>query len=800
MNTYPTRRLLTMTLCTALGATASAVAQNWKMDLDVPASEFQTLFDTRVEQGFMLNAVTARADPAEARFQVTWIPTSGAWSSRHGDDTASLNSAIAGFQATGYRPVFVESYGDAPGNEQFVSHWLHDPATAWQVRTGLTPSQYQAEVTAWLNAGYSIYWVSANGTGANVRFACVFLQTGVPSRAAHGLSESSLSTFIASYPGERVVSLCSYDTGDDTYAVVMHGGSQPASIVNGDRKIYRTRLDSAEQAQQGYRTLLVDARQGPSNVKFWSVYVLDDPTDTWRQDGAQLGGLTAFDGIMQGFMQANGIRQGALAITRNGRLKLTRGYTNSPAACPDTKATSVMRIASVSKPMTAVGILRLAETGRLGPLGLGAPLSNFMDLSGWVDSRVYNITIRDLLHHRGGFDRNGPVGDPMFRDSAVSAQNNGMLPVTTAHIIQWMALRTLDAAPGNTYYYSNFGYSLLGRVIESATGKTYEHFMLDEVFGRVGMSSMVLGDSLFGDQVEREVVYGDLPGSTANSVMGGTPSSVPTQYGAWNMRNLDAHGGWVGSAVDLVRFADAFNDPSNSPLLSPGSISTMWSAHPNETVTNYYSAGWVRATSNSQVTFFHDGALSPDSTLSYMVRRPDGVNWAVVFNDSPPTNNIYSQITAQLDATASWPSGDLYDQIAEVAYFGQGCPVQGQQMRLRPVGGDTAVLGAEFVYQLQNLPLDPLAGLPLTIIGLGNQVWNGIPLPFSLSTFGAPGCWLNVRADITSVRANLGGYTEVSLWIPPVSNFVGASLFFQGGFLGASGIATSHGMSVRVGS
>jgi CubicO group peptidase (beta-lactamase class C family) len=81
--------------------------------------------------------------------------------------------------------------------------------------------------------------------------------------------------------------------------------------------------------------------------------------------GLEVQELSAFDTTMKDFMTSRDISAGALAITYHSRLVFARGYTWSDVNAPATHPTSLFRIASLSKPITATGILKLVEDKKL---------------------------------------------------------------------------------------------------------------------------------------------------------------------------------------------------------------------------------------------------------------------------------------------------------------------------------------------------------------------------------------------------------------------------------------------------
>jgi N-acyl-D-amino-acid deacylase len=151
---------------------------------------------------------------------------------------------------------------------------------------------------------------------------------------------------------------------------------------------------------------------------------------------------------------------------------------------------------------------------------------------------------------------------------------------------------------------------------------------------------------------------------------------VPRQYGAWHLEAMDSHGAWIASAVDLARFACAFDRPSNSSILKKDSIKTMFErptglagfdskGQPNAT---YYSLGWMnRPTSAGKSNNWHTGSLS--GTAALIVRRSDGRNFVALFNarSSRHTRHFGQEIDRHInpviDRVKTWPSADLFDKF-----------------------------------------------------------------------------------------------------------------------------------------
>ncbi len=399
---------------------------------------------------------------------------------------------------------------------------------------------------------------------------------------------------------------------------------------------------------------------------------------TWRVTGRRLPGLAEFDAAVMGFMVERAITCGSLAVVRHGRLVLARGYTWGAAASPATLPTSLFRTASVTKPITAAAILRLIQDGRLRP---GDRAAAILGLDVRADPRLADVTVLHLLQHRGGWDRDA-AGDPMFDDAAIGAALGRRLPIGREDIIRHVAARRLDHAPGTAYAYSNFGYLLLGRILERVAGTDYERYVRDTVLAPVGIGRMRLGRTL--TPARGEVPY--YSQYRATTVMDPSGVRVPAPYGSFNHENNAFNCGWLASAVDLARFARIFDGVT--PVLSGASVARAFA--PPETVSatvppappqaaqqttagtapetvmdrhgRHYGCGWHVRPAAAGPLAWHTGSLPGTHTL--LVRRPDGSAWAVMFDQrDDPSGERYRDIDGALHETAdevdAWPAGDL---------------------------------------------------------------------------------------------------------------------------------------------
>ena len=389
--------------------------------------------------------------------------------------------------------------------------------------------------------------------------------------------------------------------------------------------------------------------------------------------------LESFDHEMREFMTTREIPGGALAIVKDRKLIYARGYgrADRDQPAPVTPA-SLFRIASISKSFTAVAILKLVEQGKLSLADRACArltLKPFLAANAKPDERLAQITVRQLLHHTAGWDRDKSY-DPMFRAKQI-ARDLGLAPPASARdVIRHQLGQPLDFDPGTRHAYSNFGYCVLGRLLEEISGETYETFTRRTVLAPAGIRQMRLGKSLLADRAENEVRYHTPDNARAESVFKRDATKVPLPYGGFALEAMDAHGGWLASVVDLARFAAALDESAPHPLLARDAWRTLHVPPPAPVSRNddgtlkpaYYACGWmVRPVGDTgKANYWHAGSLPGAHSL--LVRRWDGLSWAVLFNQrSNDSQKSDSAIDPALHRAAAavkdWPSEDLFPRF-----------------------------------------------------------------------------------------------------------------------------------------
>jgi CubicO group peptidase (beta-lactamase class C family) len=320
--------------------------------------------------------------------------------------------------------------------------------------------------------------------------------------------------------------------------------------------------------------------------------------DISASEGEQMAAVAA------AFMRAFDAPGLSVAIARGGRVVYENAFGVADRQSGERlTGANLFRIASVSKPITATAIFALIERGKLRQqdkvFGAGAVLGmkfGTPPYKSWVE----DITIDHLLTHScGGWDNSSD--DPMF-------ENAGM---DHAQLIGWtLDTKLLNNPPGTHYAYSNFGYCLLGRVIEQVSGRAYPEFVQEEILGRCGVSDMRISGNTIAERAPGEVVYYGQDGENPYDM---------------NVARMDSHGGWLATPRDLVLFLNHVDGFKSTPnILKPETIQLMTAP---SAANSRYARGWAV---NNARNWWHGGSLPGTTTI--LVRTASGFCWAALTN------------------------------------------------------------------------------------------------------------------------------------------------------------------------
>jgi CubicO group peptidase (beta-lactamase class C family) len=339
----------------------------------------------------------------------------------------------------------------------------------------------------------------------------------------------------------------------------------------------------------------------------------------------------AMSNLAGAFMQEYAIPGLSVAVGRAGAILYEDAFGWADRETREAVSpTHLFRIASVTKPITSVALFSLIEEGRIrltdrifGPGAIIGSDYGEPPYHPWVDQ----ITVEHLLTHTSGGWGNG-AADPIFANPGM---NQAQLIEST------LRNRPLDQPPGRHYAYSNFGYCVLGRVIEKITQQNYATYVRDAVLRRCGVTDMTIGGGTLAQRHQGEVKY-----------YGEQEEREPY---AVDVARIDSVGGWIGRPRDLVNFVmhvNGFSMPRN--ILEPQSIRTMTTA---SAANPGYAKGWAV---NKFDNWWHVGSLPGTSTIA--VRTHSGLCWAAFGNsrrsDSPLDRDLDNLIWDMVRQVKSW--------------------------------------------------------------------------------------------------------------------------------------------------
>ena len=288
------------------------------------------------------------------------------------------------------------------------------------------------------------------------------------------------------------------------------------------------------------------------------------------------------------FMVSNGVPGVSVAIVENGQYEWSGGFgaadlENSVPA----NAETLYRLASISKPITATAAMLLWQRGKLD---LDAPVQKYCPA---FPVKETPITTRETLGHLAGIRHYKSGADDLETDNTRHFDN----PIEGG--LNFFKNDPLVAVPGTKFNYSTQGFTLVGCVIEGASGQKYVDFVRDNVFVPAGMSHTRVDDR-FAVIPHRTRFYSkDEAGAITNSEFLDSSYKIPG-------------GGWLSSAVDMANFEAAM---LNERVVTRSTRDVMWTSQktPDGKETGY-GLGWGTGKELGVLDVGHAGGQQGTST------------------------------------------------------------------------------------------------------------------------------------------------------------------------------------------
>ena len=274
---------------------------------------------------------------------------------------------------------------------------------------------------------------------------------------------------------------------------------------------------------------------------------------------------------------AKGIPGLALAVAVDGKLVYSEGfgYADLEERVP-VWPTTKFRIGSISKPLTAVGLMELVEAGKVD---LDAPVQKYVPS---FPDKGEVITVRMVAGHLGGIRH--------YQDDEFLIQKHYDNVLDGLKIFE---NDPLVSPPGTMFNYSSYGYNLLSAVVESASGEDFLAYMRGRVFGPLGLVHTVADQNR--SIVEQRSRFYEIP-------EGGPLENAPYVDNSYKW----AGGGFLSTAEDLVRFGSTLLEPG---FLKADTLKTMFASQKTKAgAETGYGIGWgVGKSKSGKAIYEHSG-------------------------------------------------------------------------------------------------------------------------------------------------------------------------------------------------
>jgi CubicO group peptidase (beta-lactamase class C family) len=296
---------------------------------------------------------------------------------------------------------------------------------------------------------------------------------------------------------------------------------------------------------------------------------------------------------------------GAVIVSRHGETlhDAVYGYADRAAQQPNTLETR-FRVGSMNKMFTGVAVLQLAQAGRVELDD--AVVRHLPDYPN--PAFAAQVSIRHLLNHTGGA---GDFFGPQFREHRLQLRD-------PKDFVALLGDRAPEFEPGTQYRYANYGFILLGRIIEAASGRSYDDYVQAHVFDAAGMSRT-------GAQPEDAAVEGRAVGYMDS------PAGLVRNDPTLPYRGTPAGGGY-STIGDLVRFAEAL---TAGKLLDPPSMQPMGAGGVEIEPGVSYGAGFQELQRTGVRSLGHSGG-APGMNGTLLISPDTGYVVAALANGDPP--------------------------------------------------------------------------------------------------------------------------------------------------------------------
>ena len=377
--------------------------------------------------------------------------------------------------------------------------------------------------------------------------------------------------------------------------------------------------------------------------------------------------FASFERTVEQFIRYWWVTGASVAIAQEGKLVYAKGFGYADVENGiEMQPYNLLRVASVSKLITAAAIMKLVDSGKLDidqkVFGDEGILNNPM-YRNYIDKRVEDITVKNLLNHSAGWTTRW--GDHMFMPQSIARQMDKELPINTDDIIEFTLGKRLHFTPGTRSSYVNVGYLVLERVIEKISKENYEAFVRESIFKPIGVSDAFIAHNYDSLRYPLETRYYEIPEAEKVPAFDGSAVRVHKSRGGNDIRTLGAAGGWVISSVSLAKFLIAIDLYSKETIISKKSIRQLTDNEPG-----FHPLGWRSVKQNGSK--WRTGSFAGTSALA--VSQANGLTFVFISNTSPWVGarfpyEVNRMMARALHRVDDWPEINLFNPVADTNNF-----------------------------------------------------------------------------------------------------------------------------------
>jgi CubicO group peptidase (beta-lactamase class C family) len=605
--------------------TSALLAQYVARHAMTPA-QYQTEFNNWSSKGYRVTSLSGYTKGGQELYTAIWNKVAGpAWAAKHGLSAAAYQTAFTEMSNQGYRLQTISGYA-VSGQARFAAVWDKSGGGAWAAKHNMTAAQYQQAYNENSSKGYRLQYVSGYVVNGTEYFAAIWeKKTGGAMVVKHNMTAAQYQqAFNDNTSQSYTLKLVSgYEkNGTDLFAAIWEKTNSPlwASRHGIPRMNYQHVFDN--MYYQGYVPVYVNAYAADGGDKYNVI---------WENKNMSGSDIAKMDNAVNNYMTTQGVSGLSFAVTKNGRLVFAKAYGYAdPATNEEMSPNHTMRIMSISKSVTAAGIMKLLEQNKItmnqkvfGPNSiLGSTYATPAD-----KPKLNDITISQLLHHTSGLRTcNGEA--EFWNGSKTYSQTMNMLLSSND---------LLENDPNTKNVYSNTGYFVLAGVIEKLSGQSYETYIRNNVLNPAGVgSSMYVG-----------LASGGLKANEAHYMQDGKP----------NMQLWAGFGGWVARPIDLLKYLGSVDGATPPADIIKGTTHTILTD--DVPLSPGYGCGWIISGDRQS----HNGANS--ASRSWLAEIGGGLSIAIIANKAPSNDpgghpKMLNEISTAVKAVSAFPSYNLF--------------------------------------------------------------------------------------------------------------------------------------------